>query len=129
MERREREALDRHITGNYGEDQFRDEMEEVEMDIPDPCMKCSGVGMHGEGCPTQVIDISTITPQEYYEVGRRAVEDFLIEMRDMRCGLLGRNNGLVVNEADGTPSDIIRMAIEHAIEMGIRAIVEARANA
>lgn len=26
MDRREREALDRHITGNYGEDQFRDEI-------------------------------------------------------------------------------------------------------
>lgn len=25
MDRREREALDRHITGNYGEDQFKDE--------------------------------------------------------------------------------------------------------
>lgn len=27
MERREREALDRHITGNYGEDQFKGEAE------------------------------------------------------------------------------------------------------
>lgn len=28
MDRREREALDRHITGNYGEDQFRDDDDE-----------------------------------------------------------------------------------------------------
>ena len=28
--RRERESLDRHITGNYGEDQLRNEQEEDE---------------------------------------------------------------------------------------------------
>ena len=28
MNQRERNALDRHITGNYGEDQFRDAIEE-----------------------------------------------------------------------------------------------------
>jgi hypothetical protein len=30
MNRRERDALDRHITGNYGEDQFTDEFNFVE---------------------------------------------------------------------------------------------------
>lgn len=35
MDRRESEALDRHITGNYGEDQFQDDPEpEIEWDCP-----------------------------------------------------------------------------------------------
>jgi hypothetical protein len=46
-------ALDRWITGNYGEDQFRDEdFEEYELPVmPEPCDACDFVGMHGEGCP------------------------------------------------------------------------------
>jgi hypothetical protein len=50
---REASALDRHITGNYGADQFRDEdFEEYELaDMPEPCDACDFVGMHGEGCP------------------------------------------------------------------------------
>jgi hypothetical protein len=72
------------------------------------------------------IDIDSITDEEWWEVGRRAVEDHLIEMRDARIGILGRNNGLVINEYDRTPSSIIRMSIEHALQMGIEAIVEGR---
>lgn len=53
LSRREAAALDRHITGNYGEDQFRDEpWDEVEpLDMPEPCESCDFVGMHGDGCP------------------------------------------------------------------------------
>ncbi len=36
------------------------------------------------------------------EVARRAIEDNLIEMRDARISILGRNNGLGVKEGDGT---------------------------
>jgi hypothetical protein len=36
MNSRERESLDRHITGNYGEDQFRDEAEETAPPNPGP---------------------------------------------------------------------------------------------
>lgn len=45
MERRDREALDRHITGNYGEDQFRDQPDEEVQ----PC-GCP-TGSHWPECP------------------------------------------------------------------------------
>lgn len=75
---------------------------------------------------TSIIDIDTITDQEWYEVGRIAVEDVLIEFRDARIGILGRHNGLVVYEKDGTPSDIIRLTIEDSLKIGMRHIVNTR---
>jgi len=41
MDKRMRESLDRHITGNYGEDQFQGEMEDEEDEFcTDDCKKC-----------------------------------------------------------------------------------------
>lgn len=45
MTRQEREALDRHITGNYGEDQFKDE-ERCSCGAPEPCMAPRYGGQH-----------------------------------------------------------------------------------
>jgi hypothetical protein len=59
------------------------------------------------------------------EIARKAVEDELIERRDSRLGLL-RRNGLCVAEMDGTPSPIIRMGIEEALDIGLKAINAAR---
>ncbi|MES2155402.1 MAG: hypothetical protein V4510_09740 [bacterium] len=56
------------------------------------------------------------------EVGRRAVENALIESRDGRMSELGRNNGLVIREADGRDSHIIRFGPETAIRIGLKAI-------
>ena len=39
MDKRMRESLDRHITGNYGEDQFQGEMEDEEY-CEEDCSKC-----------------------------------------------------------------------------------------
>ena len=47
MEQRMKDSLDRYITGNYGEDQFKEER-----DLPDcsyecyagDCKKCDGIG-------------------------------------------------------------------------------------
>ena len=59
-----------------------------------------------------------------YEVGRRAVEDVLIDFRDSGLSILGRNNGLVVKYADGTPSDIIRLPIEDAVRIAMNAMAD-----
>lgn len=58
------------------------------------------------------------------EVGRKAVEDALIEWRDLRLSTPFRNNGLVVKEYDGKDSSIIRMGPEDAMQIGLRAIAD-----
>jgi len=57
------------------------------------------------------------------EVGRRAIEDELIEYRDSRLSQL-RANGLVVKEPDGTPSDTIRFGPETGLKIALRAMAE-----
>lgn len=59
---------------------------------------------------------------ELLDIGRRAVEDVLIEMRDARRALLGRGNGLVVRERDGKDSHIIRLGTEMALKIALEAI-------
>lgn len=60
--------------------------------------------------------------QELLEIGRKAIEDVLIEYRDSRISLMGRNNGLIVAEKDGKRSGIIRLGPEDALRIGLRAI-------
>lgn len=69
----------------------------------------------------------TLTEDEL-EIGRRAVEDALIEMRDSRIFLL-RGNGLVVYEKNGEPSHIIRLGTEMALKIAIDAINKERIGA
>lgn len=56
------------------------------------------------------------------EIARRAIESTLIEWRDSRMSFPQRNNGLVVREADGKRSDLIRMGPETAVRIGLLAI-------
>lgn len=56
------------------------------------------------------------------EIGRKAVEDALIEFRDSRMGEFCRGNGLVIRERDGKPSTIIRFGPETALRIGLKAI-------
>lgn len=56
------------------------------------------------------------------EIGRKAIEDVLIEWRDNRISMM-RNNGLVIKERNGKDSHIIRMGPEDAIRIGMRAII------
>lgn len=58
---------------------------------------------------------------ELMEIGRKAIEDSLISLRDSRTSLL-RNNGLVCFEKDGKPSSIIRLGPEHAVRIALEAI-------
>lgn len=69
-----------------------------------------------------------IESPELIEVGRKAIEDELIEMRDSRIGILNRGNGLVVRERDGSPSDIIRLGTDHALLIGFKAILKHMEN-
>lgn len=60
--------------------------------------------------------------QESVEIGRRAVEDAAVELRDARisvdCG-----NGIVCREFDRTPSSIIRMRTDTALMVALRAML------
>jgi hypothetical protein len=57
-----------------------------------------------------------------------AVEDVLIDMRDSRMGVLGRANGFIVNEKDGTPSSIMRLGTRDGLRIGIEAYLNALVN-
>ena len=59
-----------------------------------------------------------------YDVARKAIEDELIEYRDARISLVGRNNGLVVREKDGTESSVIRLGPEMAVATALRALAK-----
>lgn len=54
-----------------------------------------------------------------------AVEDMLIELRDARIGVLGKGNGFVVCEKDGTPSSIMRLGTREGLRIAIQAYLEA----
>lgn len=56
------------------------------------------------------------------EVGRKAIEDVLLEWRDCRISTPFRGNGLVCREKDGKESSIIRMGPEDGLRIGLRAI-------
>lgn len=58
------------------------------------------------------------------EIGRKAIEDTLIEWRDGRMSELGRRNGLVIREKDGSESAVIRFGPETALRIGMKAIAK-----
>lgn len=60
-------------------------------------------------------------------IARRSVEDILVEFRDRRSSTTS-GNGLVIREADGTPSSTVRLSTRDALQIGITAylaVVEA----
>lgn len=54
----------------------------------------------------------------------RKIEDALIDFRDRGISLLGRGNGLVVREAAGNESGVIRMSVQDALRMALRAMAD-----
>ena len=89
--------------------------------------------MSDEKTPEQTTTGHQITPvvlrqisddASLLEIGRKAIEDTLIEWRDARLSLSQRNNGLVIREPDGTDSSIIRLGSEDALRIGMRAIAD-----
>lgn len=61
---------------------------------------------------------------ELMEIGRLAIEQALVDMRDSRISCMNRRNGLVIAEKDGQPSSIIRMGSEMAMAIGLCAIAK-----
>jgi len=61
---------------------------------------------------------------ELIEVGRKAIEDALVEFRNGHLSEVGRGNGLVIFQKNGTPSDVIRFGPEMALSIGLKAIAE-----
>lgn len=59
------------------------------------------------------------------EIGRRAIEDAAVDMRDMRAVVAGVGNGIVVTEEDGTRSSLIRVWTPDAIVIALKAIAAA----
>ena len=65
-----------------------------------------------------------IESEELLEVGRKAIEDVLIDFRDSRISHPNRGNGLVCCEKDGEPSSVIRLGPESGLKIALKAIVE-----
>ena len=65
-----------------------------------------------------------LADESLVEVGRKAIEDRLVEFRDSRLSCPLRGNGLVIREFDGQPSNIIRFGPETAITIALQAILE-----
>lgn len=71
--------------------------------------------------------LSEITDTDI-ESARRHIEDLLIEFRDRRISIAPggpAGHGLVVREADGAPSDIMRLRTGEAIRIAVKAMLEA----
>ena len=61
---------------------------------------------------------------EALTAAHRALENQLISMRDSRIFLGPHANGLVVKEADGRSSSVIRIGTRAAVEMALKALAE-----
>lgn len=59
-----------------------------------------------------------------WEVARRAIEDELVLWRDGRMFDIGRNNGFVIKEKDGSNSNIIRFGPEYGVKVALAAIAQ-----
>jgi len=62
--------------------------------------------------------------KELLEIGRKAIEDALVDFRDSRLSEFARGNGLVIREIDGSESSVIRFGPESALEIALKAIHE-----
>jgi len=63
-----------------------------------------------------------IDSPELLEIGRRAIEDSLVEFRDDRISEFNRGNGFVVREKDGKSSNVIRFGPETGLRIALKAI-------
>lgn len=57
-------------------------------------------------------------------VAHKAIEDRLVEWRDMRLSTPLAANGLVIHEKDGKDSNVIRMTPREAMRIGLEAIAK-----
>jgi len=62
---------------------------------------------------------------ELLEIGRKAIEDVLVEWRDGRMmEIPRRGDGFSIREKDSTPSDIIRFGPEFGLRIALREIAK-----
>lgn len=73
----------------------------------------------------RTLEKMTELSDELLEIGRKAIEDALIERRDNCIFELNRANGLVVWDKDGSNSSMIRFGPETALKIGMKAIGQA----
>jgi hypothetical protein len=59
------------------------------------------------------------------EIARKAVEDELIDFRDLGMWVGIHNNGFACKDADGTPSAVIRFGTIFGLQTALRAISDA----
>lgn len=57
-------------------------------------------------------------------VAHKAIEDVLVEWRDLRLSTPFASNGLVIKERNGDDSHIIRMTPREAMHVGLMAIAK-----
>ena len=65
-----------------------------------------------------------INSPELLEIGRKAIEDVLVDFRDNRISEPFRGNGLVIREKNSELSYVIRFGPETALSIGLKAIKE-----
>ena len=58
------------------------------------------------------------------EIGRRAIEDELVEWRDSRLSSQLRNNGFTIKEKDGSPSSVVRFGPEIGLKIALKAVAK-----
>jgi hypothetical protein len=65
-----------------------------------------------------------IADDDLMYTAHKALEDILVEWRDIRLSTPFVANGLVVKEKDGKPSATIRLATKEGIQIALRAIAD-----
>jgi hypothetical protein len=60
---------------------------------------------------------------ELLEIGRKAIEDLLVEFRDSRMSMMC-GNGFVIREKDGRESSVIRLRTDMGLQVALKAIAE-----
>ena len=56
------------------------------------------------------------------EIGRKAIEDILVERRNGFISILNQPHGFVIRFPNGTPSDVVRMSTIEGLRIAIKAI-------
>lgn len=59
-----------------------------------------------------------------YEIGRLAVEDVLVSLRDSCISFPMRNNGCVIKSKEGEASSIIRLPVEDVVRIAMEAMAD-----
>ena len=68
-------------------------------------------------------DLSSIyNNDELLEIGRKAIEDELVQWRNDGLSTMMRGNGFCIKSKDGTPSSIIRFGPEVGLKIALQAI-------